>query len=255
MYYYANDAMAGGRQSSSLSRYTLYTGYSTYLKIQPAFDKVQYSRDFNTNTVNGTGFVKWNKTTRQMEPTQPKVPNNGNVWYNNGDGQGNYLKPRLCNVPVFTLLGGYDPVNKTAVMYPAARSNLGNVFNLPAPTISATERRCWVQVDFANRPQQNIAIAHNRLGTQNIANRYNINLAQADKPTAASVYCQDAGSAPVQLGDGISIADPSSFPTMKPAVIVGKQHGYSALWQAERAEFSGMLQDLANNSVPLLNDR
>lgn len=254
IYAYGTDPMAGGNQSSSLSRYTLYTGYSTYLKSQPAFDKVQYSCDFNTNTVTGTGFIKWNKDTQSMEQIQPKVPNSGNVWYNNGDGQGNYLKPRLCSVPVFTLLGGYIPSKGTALMYPAARSNLGNVFDLPAPTISTSERRCWVNVKFASKSEQNIAIAPNEM-SQGYANRFNINLAQADKPTEAAVYCQEPNAQPTKLGNSISIADSASLPAMAPAVIVGKEHGYQRLWEQEKGEFTAMLEALANNPVPLLSSR
>ena len=122
-YAYGWDAMSGGSTASSISKYTHYTGYSTYLKIQPAFDRYVWDKN------SPTGYKKWNATTRAMEVAQPKVPNSGNVWYNTADG--NYLKPRLFGVPVYTILGGYDPVNQVGLIYPAARGNWGNVFNLP----------------------------------------------------------------------------------------------------------------------------
>nr|WP_171264811.1 TagA domain-containing protein [Acinetobacter sp. ANC 4654] len=38
---------------------------------------------------------------------------------------GNYLKPRLFSLPVYTIMGGYDPVNQSGLIYPAARGNWG----------------------------------------------------------------------------------------------------------------------------------
>ena len=117
-YAYGWDAMSGGATASSISRYTHYTGYSTQQKIQPAFDRDVWAED------SATGYKKWNKTTRMMEVSQPKVPTkSSNVWYNSADG--NYLKPRLFSVPVYTIVGGYDPVNQSGLIYPAARGNWG----------------------------------------------------------------------------------------------------------------------------------
>ncbi len=97
-YAYGWDAMSGGGSASSISKYTHYTGYSTYSKIQPAFDRHVWDES------SPTGYKKWNTITRQMEVSQPKVPSSKNVWYNSKDG--NYLKPRLFGVPVYTILGG-----------------------------------------------------------------------------------------------------------------------------------------------------
>ncbi|MED5659131.1 hypothetical protein, partial [Enterobacter hormaechei] len=76
--------------------------------IQPAFDRYVWDKN------SPTGYKKWNATTRAMEVAQPKVPNSGNVWYDSADG--NYLKPRLFGVPVYTILGGYDPVNQVGLI-------------------------------------------------------------------------------------------------------------------------------------------
>jgi hypothetical protein len=47
--------------------------------------------------------IKSGMQTREMVDAQPKTPNSGNVWYNSADG--NFLKPRLFSVPVYTILG------------------------------------------------------------------------------------------------------------------------------------------------------
>src|SRR5690606_15753542 len=108
---YGTDSMAGGYPDSTISNYTHYTGYSTYLRIQPHFDRAVWDE------TSPTGYKTWNKQTRTMEAYQPQIPAKMNaVWFNRPDGY--YLKPRLFGVPVFTILGGYDPVNQVGLLYP-----------------------------------------------------------------------------------------------------------------------------------------
>jgi len=47
-YAYGWDAMSGGATASTISKYTHYTGYSTYLKIQPAFDRYVWDKNSPT---------------------------------------------------------------------------------------------------------------------------------------------------------------------------------------------------------------
>ncbi len=230
-YVYAPDSMAGGNFSSSLSRYTHYTGYSTYHKIQPAFGKPVW--DANSPT----GYKQWNPSTRQMEVIQPKVPSSNQVWYNSADG--NYLKPEKSGVPIFTILGGYDPVAKVGLIYPAARGNWGNVFNLPQANTSLNTASCWVNVKFVNKADENIALAPTRMGSN--ANKFHINLAQSDYPKHVDLYCNDEDKQAVKLS---SIDIPIYATPLPSAVTLGKEQGYTALRKVELPELE---QALLNN--------
>ena len=245
-YAYGWDAMSGGATASSISRYTHYTGYSTQQKIQPAFDRDVWAED------SATGYKKWNKITRMMEVSQPKVPTKSdNVWYNSANG--NYLKPRLFSVPVYTIVGGYDPVNQSGLIYPAARGNWGNVFDLPQANTGGTAASCWLKVQSASGVQ-NIALAPQRmnpnLDPKNLAvvNKFHINLAQSEQPQAVDLYCQKANEQAVKLS---SIAIPVSTDVMSPYVSIGQEEGYSALKRVEMPELEQAL--LQNKGKEIVN--
>lgn len=241
-YAFNKDAMAGGNHASALSNYTQYTGYSTKQKIQPAFDRAAvYAPDAPT------GYRKWNASTRAMEDVSPAIPNQSDVWYNSASGK--FLKPRRFGVPVVTLLGGYDPTNNTALIYPALRSNWGNVFTLPTQAVSTTEpRQCWLQVDFTTQPSQRIAVAGKRLQSGSI-NKLHVNLAQDEQPRRAELKCQTPG----QAEESLYVLDiPTNQPAMTAPVVVGKEQGYSALRAAELPQLDSALQALAGKAVPVL---
>ena len=245
-YAYGWDAMSGGATASSISRYTHYTGYSTQQKIQPAFDRDVWAED------SATGYKKWNKTTRMMEVSQPKVPTkSNNVWYNSANG--NYLKPRLFSVPVYTIVGGYDPVNQSGLIYPAARGNWGNVFDLPQANTGGTAASCWLKVQSASGVQ-NIALAPQRmnpnLDPQKLAvvNKFHINLAQSEQPQAVDLYCQKANEQAVKLS---SMTIPVSTDVMSPYVSIGQEDGYSALKRVEMPELEQAL--LQNKGKEIVN--
>lgn len=237
LYTYTRDAMSGGDLSSAISRYTHYTGYSTKIKIQPAFDRAVWDE------TSPTGYKHWNKDTRQMEVFQPKVPNSGNVWYNRTDG--NYLKPRLFGVPVFTILGGYDPANQQALIYPAARGNWGNVFNLPQAATTAADASCWLNVKYAVKAEEHIALAPNRMQANSV-NRFNVNLAQSDQPKSVDVYCKKANAQAVKLS---SLTIPTYAEPLAPAVVIGQAAGYTALKKVELPQLEQAL--LANQGKPV----
>ena len=239
-YAFAPDAMSGGSFSSSLSRYTHYTGYSTKIQIQPSMDKAVIT------PVSSTGFLKWNAGKRAMEEISPSVPTSNQVWYNAADGK--FRKPRLFGVPAFTILGGYDPVNGIGLLYPAARTNWANVFDLPAPLANASVRQCWLSVDYANGKNQLIALAPNRMSGN--ANKLGVNLAEGEAPKRAGLFCQEPGAAAKELS---SIEIPQGLPAMSPAVVVGKEAGYAALRAVELPEFDAALQGLAGKPVPRLS--
>ena len=232
-YIFATDAMSGGNFSSALSRYTHYTGYSTWRSIQPAFAKAVW------DATSATGYKQWNATTRQMDVVQPKVPASAQVWYNSADG--NYLKPAQFGVPVLTILGGYDPVANVGLLYPAARGNWGNVFNLPQANTSTNSASCWAHVTFSSKAAQNIALAPTRMGSN--ANKLHINLAQSDLPKHVDLYCKKSGEQAVKLSE---IDIPQYATPLAPAVVVGRQHGFTALRKLELPQLEQAL--LANQA-------
>ncbi|NHZ33641.1 glycosyl transferase [Massilia sp. CCM 8692] len=241
LYPFGWDAMAGGFSSSSMSRYTHYTGYSTKQKIQPALNKAVFSAD------SPTGYRKWNATTRAMENTAPAVPGSSTEWYNSG---AKFAPPRKHGVPVWTILGGYDPVAGVGLLYPAARGNWGNTFELPPPAATAAARQCWLSVDYAGAASKKIALAANRMGVN--ANKLHVQLAQDEQPTQAKLFCQEAGAAARELS---SIAIPGNLPAMAPAVRVGREFGYAALRKAEMPRFQSALLALAGNKVLTLDTK
>ena len=235
-YTYGTDAMAGGNYSSALSRFTHYTGYSTKIRIQPAFDRPVWDASSTT------GYKRWNATTRQMDVTQPKVPNSSQVWYNRPDG--NYLKPTQFGVPVFTILGGYDPVNQVGLLYPAARGNWGNVFTLPQAQMSLANASCWINVKYTSKAEENIALAPNRMSSN--ANKLHINLAQSDAPLSVDLYCKRANEQANKLS---SIVIPSYAHPLPAAVTIGKEQGFTAL---RKVELPQLEQALLNNQGKLV---
>ena len=239
-YGYGRDAMSGGSHSSAYSDYTHYTGYSTKIKIQPAFDRAIFDAD------SPTGYKKWNADLSKMEVIQPKVPRSTNVWYNSADG--NYLKARLQGVPVFTILGGYDPVAQKGIIYPAARGNWGNIFDLPAPNNSLEAASCWLAVTYSNNKLNTIALAPNRMNGN--ANKFHVNLAIAEDPKKVDLYCKKANESQVQLSS-IDIGQYSD--TIKPAVTFGKEDGYTALRKIELPVLEQQLLAQAENPTIILD--
>ncbi|MEG0446705.1 MAG: M66 family metalloprotease [Comamonas sp.] len=242
-YSFASDAMSGGHYESALSLYTHYTGYSTQMKIQPSLDKPVLTPG------SATGYTKWNASSRSMQAFAPAVPTNqSTVWYNSASGL--FLAPRLQGVPVITLLGGYDPESDKALIYPAARSNWGNVFELPQQAVSKTEaRQCWLDVSFAGRANQRIAVAGKRMQT-GLVNKLHVNLAQSEKPTGANLYCQTGAASPSLL---YSLQIAQNLPVMAPPVVVGKGAAYTAIRKVELPELEKGLLALESKKVLALS--
>jgi hypothetical protein len=239
LYKHGKDSMGGGFPSSSISRYTHYTGYSTFLKIQPHFDRHVWDE------TSPTGYKKWNKETRQMEVSQPKMPNSTSpVWYQAGQ---NYPKPRVFGQPVFTILGGYDPVNQVGLLYPAARSNWGNVFDLPNANTTLEQAACWLNVQYANNQLQNIALAPNRLNGN--ANKLHVNLSLAEQPKQVDLYCKKANEQEKLLS---TIQIPEYSTPIAPAVKIGKALGYQALREQELKLLEQALLNQAQNDTIVL---
>lgn len=229
IYNYHRDTMSGGSSSSSLSRYTHVTGYST--------DITQRSlRTLVPDTAYPSGYRDWDAAAGAYVDAKAKNP------------AFSAPKPSQVGVPVFTLLGGYNPaVPEQTVLYPAFRSNYGNVFDLPQENTAATDsaRRCWMEITF-----QDGSVEETALAAADGVKQFNINLADADKPTGASIFCRAAGTT-TKLGNSISIA--SDLEPLRPAVEIGQEAGYEALRAVELPELESKLQAAANTAVPVLD--
>lgn len=239
LYPHSRDAMSGGYASSSVSRYTHYTGYSTYLKIQPHFNRYVWDK------TSPTGYKKWNEVTRQMEVAQPTMPDSAApVWY---QPKQNYLRPRVFGEPVVTILGGYDPVAKVGLLYPAARSNWGNVYDLPAANTALNQDACWLNVQYPNTVT-NIALAPTRLGSN--ANKLHVNLALEDHPQKVDLYCKQVNAAAKLLSTTVI---PQYATAIIPAVKIGKAQGYKALRDVELPLLEQELLNQAANNIIVLS--
>jgi hypothetical protein len=224
-YSYLADAMSGGWSQTEylLSRYTHYTGY-TAKRIQDFVSRSWFDPDAPT------GYSRWDATAGKVVNDAPK----------------DRAAPTRFGVPVFTLLGAYDPNNGTAVMYPPARGNYGMVFDqLPAPD-AAWATACWVDVKFASG-SKSIALHGDRVWS-GAANKFHINIAQADKPQLASLLCRRDAVTIRRLAE---VAFPQGLPDMPPPVVVGESAGYETLAARELPQLDAALQTLANDPQPV----
>lgn len=229
IYNYHRDTMSGGSNSSTLSRYTHVTGYST--------DITQRSlRTVVPDLAYPSGYRDWDPAAGQYVDAKVKTP------------AFSAPRPTAVGVPVYTLLGGYNPAKpEQTVLYPAFRSNYGNVFRLPQADTATTDstRRCWLEVTFADGRVDRTA-----LQASDGVKQFNVNLAHSDQPSGASIYCRINGTT-TKLGNSISIA-PNQEP-LRPAVVIGQDAGYEALRAVELPELEAKLQAVAGRAAPVLD--
>ncbi|MET4728686.1 hypothetical protein ABIE09_002497 [Lysobacter enzymogenes] len=239
-YFYNRDAMSGAEPVSDLSRYSHYTGYSTFLRIQPSLDRIMF------DPASG-GRKRWNPTARKREATAlpliSQLPSRGDLWFQ--PGQTLLSRARKSGVPIFTVLGGYDPDKGTAVLYPAARGNWGNVFITVPPRSNATSKQCWLQVSYRSLPDQRIEVAPTRIAPGSV-NKLHVQIAQDEAPLAASLRCQAPGEEARQLAE---ISFPQDLAPMAAAVVVGRDKGYQALKNVELAELQTDLLALSGKNT------
>lgn len=234
-YNFLTDAMAGGWDESNYSDYTLHTGYSA--------DRIQESLTTVVPDVGyPSGYRAWDATSQSY--IDAKVAN----------ASFNYLRPVAVGVPVVTLLGGYVPADSTkAVLYPAFRSNWGNTFDYPAPAqdAPAATRVCWMDVDFLDGTSKQFAVSGGVAGASaTTALQFNINIAQADKPTGSDLFCKQNGVTS-QYGNHIDIA--TNLPDLPAAVTIGQDAGYTAVRDAELPALQTALESQIGQSLPALS--
>lgn len=217
----------------------LITGYAVQQKVQPHLDRYVW------DGTSKTGYKKWNKDTRQMEEVQPVMPNStAPVWY---QAKQNYPCPRVFGQPVITILGGYDPVPQIGLLYPAVRSNWGNVYDLPSASIDVAQASCWLNVKYVGNVT-NITLAPQRLLGN--ANKLHVNLSLAEHPKKVDLYCKKANEAEKLLS---TIDIPVYADTIKPAVKISREAGYSALRKLELPALEQALLNQASNAVIALS--
>lgn len=233
LYSYGADAMSGGGPVPErlLSRYTHYTGY-TAKRTQDFVSRAWF------DPMSSTGYSQWDAATGRAVSV---VPQDRRDSRNIKDR----LAPSRFGIPVFTLLGGYDPSNAVAAMYPPARTNYGMVFDrLPAPDAAAAAA-CWLNVQFESLAAKSIALDADRISTHS-ANKYHVNIAQSDKPTLAAVHCRRNGTT-TKLAE---VNFPRNLPAMAAAVVVGEAAGYDALAIKELPQLDTLLSAMASDAQP-----
>ena len=142
---------------------------------------------------------------------------------------------------------------QVGLLYPAARSNWGNVYDLPSANTSIGQASCWLNVQYSGK-STNIALAPQRLWItdkpEGNANKLHVNLSLADHPQKVDLYCKKANEAEKLLS---TIDIPVYADTIKPAVKIGREAGYSALRKIELPELEQALVNQSSNAIIALS--
>lgn len=212
------DAMSGGYANSQFSTYTHHTGYSARV-IQANLESFPIA-----DTSFASGYKKWDRQTGQYATYRDA--NNRPV-------------PIAVGVPVATLLGGYDPVNYPALIYPVFHGNYGNLFDLPKPDLNSNADQCWLEIANAANEVKQVAVAATRHNAAAI-NQFHINIAAEFKPTLATLHCRHKGITTELTRTTFD----GQIPVLPEVAIVGQEHGFKQLKQREFAEIAQELDAL-----------
>merc|ERR1712238_462716 len=171
---FGKDAMAGGSPAWRSNRYTMYTPNSSK-KIQSFLERKAI---FDPSS--STGFSKYDSTTKQMKE-----------FINN---QNNQKVPRLYRVPVTTVVGYYDPNysvrNLESYIYPAMHGAYGFVYHDDNESSSTTiTAGCQLVVTTSNNGALLFELSTSL--DAGMMNKFHVNIATADEPYEATVYCHN----------------------------------------------------------------
>jgi hypothetical protein len=243
-FYYNTDAMSGGDPFSEFSEYTHHTGFSA-LQIQrhltssryDGFQKVWIPRPIPDTTF-PSGYKSWNVTSGECVDAKRMDPGFS------------YLAPTKIGVPVFTVLGGYNPNNQSqVVIYPPFRSNYGNTFdNLPTPNVTATQRQCWLEVKFTSSPTQRVLLT-----TSNGVFQVNINIEEAKSPQQAQLFCGIIPDNNITLYQSVSF--PENCEPMPAPAVFGQENGFNDLKRVELKELEEALLKESKAERPVVSGR
>ena len=157
------DAMGGGVASSPISKYTLHTGF-TQKRIQSYFE----GRNSLTD-VSPSGLIQNDK----LITNQPQISQFG--------------------IPVYTLIGMYDPKNElVSHTYPLLTASYGHVFEHSAPL--STD--CWLSVTYDDNTKDKFRLPADRYWGWS-PNKYHINIPQKPTPIYSEVTCPKKENIPI----------------------------------------------------------
>lgn len=221
-YSYNKDAMSGGWDGSPLSRYTHYTGYSARI-IQNHLESFMIP-----DTAYSSGYKQWNTTTGEFEEAVTTHP-----------------AAREVGVAVATIIGAHNPATTeqadSAVIYPVFHGNYGNVFDLPAPDLNATEDACWLAISNADETKL-ISVADSRHASAS-ANQLHVNLKADFRPLLAVLNCRRAGS----VVEVTRTEFDGDIPALPPVGIVGMEEGVSQILAREVDEIAAGIDALTSD--------
>ena len=221
---YGADAMSGGRTESAFSQYTHHTGYSAR-RIQTYLSTARSggARAIPDPTY-PTGWRAWDATTGEWVDRSSLSP----VF--------SAPKPSAAGVPVVTILGGYQTVNRALnLVYPGFFGNWGVVYdNLAQP--APGEGACWLEVSLVGASPLRVALTPSKSETEP-PRKFHLNVAASRQPREAAIKCRSATGettlAQQALGDPIS--------PLHAAVSVGMDRGMTALRDVELAQLNDLL--------------
>ncbi|WP_318517628.1 M66 family metalloprotease [Photobacterium leiognathi] len=100
-----------------------------------------------------------------------------------------HKKPEQFGVPVTTLVGYYDPEEKlTSYIYPALHGSRGYTYADDSEYIKSNS--CHLDVELESGHTKQFWLPNNRL-SENVMNKFHVNIAESDNPVNAAVICDD----------------------------------------------------------------
>ena len=208
LYDFNKDAMSGGSGQSSLSQVTHHTGYSAQVIQDFINNKMIADLSFHS------GYKQWDNSKQQFVDAQ----------FNNQFMGQTIKRPEKIGVEVYTILGAYDPGNKTAVLFPVLKSSYGHVFDLHQDSIAANA--CSLQIDFADGSQDHIALSGYRYETARV-NQLQVNIEAARQPQQIRLLCQQQEIALLTFEQNDYDLQPM------PTTLIGQAHRYNQLQTLE----------------------
>jgi hypothetical protein len=242
LYFYGADAMSGGSGSNALSADTHYTGYSA-MRIQKNLDRYVPDLAF------ASGYKAWSAADGRYVDATVRQP------------AFSAPRPLRLGVPVYTLVGGYDPGTvgasatppnaATSLMYAPLAASYGHTYVLDAPNLTLLTPQCWVRISFDAEPDQLVSVAASRFNTAAI-NSISINIAQARNPRSARMLCRTQANNPATEIELTSTVFPVAPPLLNAPIIVGMEAGHSLLRAKALRAMNAYLESLAAQPYPII---
>lgn len=168
-YQFGVDSMAGGSPNYS-NRFVFYTPNTARIIQNFMENKAVWSE------TSSTGFRKYNTSTKKME----EFINNDN----------DNMVPSKYGVPVTTIVGFYDPVNRglSSYIYPALHGAYGFVYDSDVDDGSYVGCELVVETQSTDTP---LVYSLSNLALSSTMNKFHVNIATEDEPYEAAIYCDE----------------------------------------------------------------